>query len=193
SDLDRDHLAEHSRQGVTLESVLESWREREDRDDRRERELEAGIENQVRVPRQQREGAKEQEVPPVGRPCGQPGERAEGPCDSCSENRGLRPDREHVGADRRDRAELSQPAGDPKRPGQEKCAPGDQRDVLPWHGKEVVKARSAEIGPKPLAETLLVAENDAQEYSSALAVKPSRDRACEPGAQAVAEAAQAVA
>ena len=52
---DRDRLTQRLRQRVALEPLLESRREREDRDDRRERKLETGVEKHVGVPREQRE------------------------------------------------------------------------------------------------------------------------------------------
>ncbi len=55
---DRDRLAQRLRQRVAVEPILESRREREDRDDRRERKLEAGVEEQVRVPREQRKSTE---------------------------------------------------------------------------------------------------------------------------------------
>ena len=190
---DRDHLAEHRWQRIALEPLLESRRECEDRDDRGERELEARVEEHAGVPGQQCQRAEQEEVPPVGRPGRQPGERAERSCNSRSHDRGLRPDGEHVAADRGERAQLAQPAWDAQQPRQHQRAGGDQRHVLPGHSEQVVEPGRSEVLAQPLAEALLVTEDNSQEDSAALAVQPACDGAAEPVVQTVAQPAQSVA
>jgi hypothetical protein len=84
-------------------------------------------------------------VPPVLLPGRDPGERAERACDRGSDDRRLRPDGEDVGADRRERSELAEEAGQPEEPRQEERRPGDERDVLTRDREQVVEAGGSEV------------------------------------------------
>jgi hypothetical protein len=55
--------------------------------------------------------------------------------------------REHVAADRAQDAELAEPSRDPRQRGEQQDRAGDDGDVLPGDGQEVIEAR--------LLETLL--------------------------------------
>ena len=74
---DADQLREPTRNGVALERADDSRRDDEDRGDRRERELEAGVEQRVRVPREKHGRTDEQRLPAVALPRREPRERAE--------------------------------------------------------------------------------------------------------------------
>ena len=81
---------------VSLEHARERPREEEDRDDRGERELEARVEQQVRVPAEQHDGSERQHMPLVALPRDQPRDRHRAARDGRSDHRRLRTDRQHV-------------------------------------------------------------------------------------------------
>src|SRR5205085_11512893 len=96
--------------GVAVERGSDPRCEREDRDDRGKGELEARVEQRVRVPREQDDRAEEQEVPPVLLARRDPGERAERTRDRGPDDRRLRAYSEDVGTDRGECAELADEA-----------------------------------------------------------------------------------
>jgi len=73
---DADELRDFMGDRIALERPDDARRDDEDRRDRGERELEAGVEQAVRVPAEQDSGADEQRLPAVSLPRGEPGERA---------------------------------------------------------------------------------------------------------------------
>ena len=102
---DRDRLGQRPRQRVALEPPTDPRNEYEDRGDGAERELEAGLEEAVRIPREQDSGTDEQEVPAVARSGREPRKRRQSAGDTGPDRGGLPPDGEHV---RRDRSQSGQ-------------------------------------------------------------------------------------
>ncbi len=116
----------------------------EDRGDRCERKLEAGVEQRVGVPREQDRRADEQEVPAVERPGREPRQRGERAGDSGPNDRRLPADRQDIPTDRSESANLSGKTRQADEPGQEQGAARDERDVLAGDGKQVIQARRTE-------------------------------------------------
>ena len=185
---DRKACSQLRRERVALERPHEARHEQEDRRDGRERELEAGVEEDVRVPRQQHQHAEQQEVPAVRLSREEPRHRAERSGDRRSDDRRLRPHGEHVGGDRAERADLAEPARKAEQPREHDRARGDECHVLSGNREQVIEARGAEAVAQLLRERLLVAEDDAFDHAAALAVKAGRDRRREPRAQPVGDA-----
>ena len=111
----------------------------EDRDDRGERELEAGVEQVVRAPREEADGADEQEVPAVALPRRQPGERSKRTSDPRADHGRLGADSEHIRADPGERADMAEPARQPEQPGEAEHAQGDEDHVLAADREQVVE------------------------------------------------------
>src|SRR5205809_671098 len=82
----------------------------------------ASSEKRVRIPREQDERGEQEEVPAVALPCREPRERAERADDARAQHRRLRPDREDVRTDSRQRRELAEPTGDAERPRNLECS-----------------------------------------------------------------------
>ena len=71
---DTDQLRELTGDGISLERLDDSGCDQEDRRDRGERELEAGIEEGVRIPTEQDSRADQQRLPAVPLASREPGE-----------------------------------------------------------------------------------------------------------------------
>ena len=134
-----------ARQRVALEPAQQSRDDREDRNNGGERELEAGVEQVVRVPREQDERAEEQEPPAIPFASTHPGEGSEPTSDSGANDRRLRPDSEHVRGDRHERADLARHTRDADQPCEEENAARNERDVLARDGEQVVQAGRTEV------------------------------------------------
>ena len=152
--------ATFGRQRIALEPALDSRDEDEDRGDRDERELEPGLEERVRINREEHGRADEQEVPPVGRTRGEPGEGHERSGNAGADDRRLPPHRARVGDDAHHRSEVPDPPRDARDPRGEQDPDHDVRDVLARHGEQVVEPGRLEVVPERLAELLVLAEND---------------------------------
>ena len=109
---------ELARQGVTLKGRSDARHEHEDGADRDERELEAGVEDVVGIPGEQDERSKAEEVPAVGRACGEPRERAQDARDPGPDHGRLCAHGEDVAHDRADCTALADPARQPQEPGE---------------------------------------------------------------------------
>ena len=96
----------------------EPGHEQEDRADGCERELEAGLEQARRRPREQDRCAEREEVPTVVRAREQPGERRQATGDTGPHDRWLPADREHVADDRGERRRPRRDRGIPSEPGE---------------------------------------------------------------------------
>ena len=107
---DRDDSAQAVAQRIALQHALETRDEDEDRNHGGEGELEAGVEQRVRIPPEKHDRSDEQEMPPVGdarrQPCND-GQRAR---DAGAHDGRLCSDRNDVRHDRRERAELADDA-----------------------------------------------------------------------------------
>ena len=66
---DGDHQTQRLPERIALKRAVEARDEEEDRAHGGERELKAGIEQRVRIPRQQDDGADHKEMPTIGRTC----------------------------------------------------------------------------------------------------------------------------
>jgi len=186
----RHHEAQRLPEWIALEHAHESRNQNEDRDDGGERKLEAGIEQRVRIPAEQNDRADEQEVPTV---CGagrEPGQRAERTGHAGADDRGLSADREHVGADRSKRGELTHEPRYAQKPGENQRPARDVRNVLSGDGKQVVKARRPESLPEPVRQAGVLAEEHAFEHGCTLTVQSARDGTLEVLSQRVRDATE---
>src|SRR5436190_5010123 len=190
---DGQHVGERARNRIALEPALKARNEHEDRGDGGEGELETRVEEVVGVPREQGQRSDQQEVPPVLRPRREPRQRDERAGDSCTDDRRLRSNRKHVPADRKQRRELTEPARNPEQPRNCERAAGDQDNVLPRHGQEVVEARAPKALPQLLGEALLVAEYDALDHAPPFAVQSGSNRAGQDPAKPVGDSAETAA
>ncbi len=113
--------------------------------DRRERELEAGIEERVRAPGEQDGGRDEQDVPRVALARDEPGDRDGDAGDRGPDHGRLRADGEHVGDDRGDRRHV-RPARAAARQATRAASTPDreQHDVLARDGEQVVEPGAPE-------------------------------------------------
>ena len=117
------------------EDVEQVWHDEEDRCHGRERELEARVEQDVRVPREQHERREEQEVPTVRGAGAEPGNRGEGACDPRADHRRLRAYGEDIPADRSECGQMADPARKADQPHERERARGDERHVLAGDGE----------------------------------------------------------
>src|SRR5207237_6405339 len=140
------------------EREAEPRREPEDGANGRERELEARVENGVRVRAEQDERAEQEKVPAVALAGREPGQRRERSGDSRPHDRRLRTHGEDVAADARQRAELAEPARNADEPREDQHAAADQGHVLTGHGKKVIETRGPELLAELVGQSLVLAE-----------------------------------
>ena len=176
-----------------LEARRDARCDREDRHDGGERELEAGVEDHVWVPREQRDRAQKQRLPRVAHAPAQPRERGKRTCDSGADHRRLRPDGNHIACDRGERTELADHAADAEKPGCEERAGGNEDDVLAADREDVVEPRGAKVAAQAVRERRVVAEDDAFEDRAPFSRHTGRNRAGERGSQPVGKPAEAAA
>src|SRR5207247_7218224 len=98
--------------------------------------------------------------------------------------------RKDLGAKSGKGSDPADPAGDPEQPGEHKDAARDEGDVLPRDGEQVIEARSSEPLAEAFGETLVLAEDYADQDRTSLAADARRERAVEPPSDPVREAAQ---
>ena len=170
---ERENRGEPRRERVALEPRLDPGDEHEDGRHGRERELEAGLEQAVRIPREQDGSADEQEVPAVARTRREPGERREPAGHPRPHDGRLPAHREHVGEHGCKGADLPDPAREAESPGEEDHPSDDIGDVLARHSEQVVEAGGPEAVAELLVEAFVLAEDDACEHRPALT---GRDR-----------------
>ena len=180
-----------TRQRIALQPTHQAGHEREDGGDSRKRELEARIEQVVRVPREQHESAEEQEPPAIPLAGTHPREGCEPARDTGPNDRRLRADGEHVRADRRERADLARHARDTEQPRDEQHAARDERDVLARDGEQVVEARGTERVPQVFVEPFVFAEHDPEQHGTPLAGDARRERGGDRSPEPVGDAAEA--
>src|SRR5450830_303438 len=188
---DGDNRPQKRRQRRSLEQALERSHRHEDGNDGRERELEAGIEERARIPDEQREGSKQQEVPAIAWPRRQPGQRGERSSHGCPHHRRLQADHEHVSHDRRQRQHLAQAPGYAAEPGEAKHTSNEKGNVLARDREQVVETGAPEGLAQLSRETFVLAQHETQYEPAPLTGQPKREIVCEPLAQAVAETADA--
>ena len=123
----------------------------------------------------------------------EPRERAQHPDDPGTDHRRLRPDREHVAADRDDGAGLGPQARHAEQEQEPERSAGDNRDVRAAHGEQVVEPARAEALLERVAQTLVLPEDDALEHGLPLTAEPRRAVAREPAVQPVGDTADTAA
>ena len=184
-----DAVAHPTRKRIALERAPEARRQREDRDDGGEGELEAGVEDVPRVPGEQHDRADEERIPAVPLPAGQPGERAERGGDAGPDDRRLRPDREHVRDDRKEPGRLGSEPRDAEEQGKPDGPAADDDDVAAADREQVVEPGRPEALPEPVREPSVLAEHDACQDRAPFSREPGCRGAREPRVQAVGDAA----
>ena len=188
---DADELREPVRHRVSLEQSDDARRDDEDRRDRGERELEAGVEQRVRVPAEQHGRADKQRLPAVTLAAGEPGKRPE----ACSERRAhhgrMEPDGERVGGHRKQRGGLGDVDSEAEKQDDCRGASPDRRDLQPVNGETVVETRGAEVVEQALVGAGRAAEDDRLDHISTLALQARRRVAAEPASDAIADARDA--
>jgi hypothetical protein len=190
----RDRHDESQRpEGVALEEALETRDEHEDREHCGERELEAGIEERVRIPREQNDRADEQEVPAVRHASRQPGEAAQSTSDARPDHGGLGADRQHVAADRGQRAQLTDKTRYAEQPHEQQGAAGDKCHVLSRDRQEVVEPGGTEATPQLVRQPTVLTQDDALHHGRVIPGQTSRDGNLQPPSQGVGDAADAAA
>ena len=185
-----DDGCRRTRQRVSLQPAHQARHEREDRGDGRERELKAGVEQVVRVPREQHERSEKQEPPAIPLAGTHPRERCEAARHAGPYHRRLRADGEHVRADRRERPDLPRHPRDAEQPCDEQHAAGDERDVLTRHGEQVVEPRGTERVPQVFVEPFVLAEHDPEQHGTPLAGDARRERGGDRSPEPVGNAAE---
>src|SRR5438270_11308971 len=104
--------------------MVEPRYEQEDRAHGRERELEPGIEQRVRVPGEEDDRADEEQMPAVRSASREPGERAERTCHTRAHDGWLSAHGEHVAEDRGKRARFRDEPRDTEKPREHERAAG---------------------------------------------------------------------
>ncbi len=186
-----DDRCRRTRQRVSLQPTHQARHEREDGGDGRKRELKAGVEQVVRVPREEHEGAEEQEPPAIPLAGTHPREGREPARDSGPYHRRLRADGEHVRADRRERPDLARHPRDTEQPGDEQHAARDERDVLTRDGEQVVEARGTERVTQVFVQPFVLPEHDPEQHGTPLAGDARRERGGDRSPEPVGDAAEA--
>ena len=185
---DAYELRELVRDRVSLERPDDARRDDEDRRDCGERELEAGVEERIRVPAEEHGCADEQRLPPVALATREPGERAEGGGERSAHDGWMEPDRERIRRHRGQRRELGDVDSEAEK--QDDCgsATTDRGDLQPVDGEAVVEARGPEVGEEALIHAGGPPEDDRLDHVAALAVQSPRGVAAQPAPDAIADA-----
>ncbi len=190
-DRDGDHCRRCPRHRIPLEPEHEARNEREDRCDRGERELEAGVEQVVRAPGEQHQRSEQQKPPAIALPPADPGERCERPSDTGADDRWLRADREDVGPDGCERSHLARHARDAEQPRHEQDSARDERDVLTRDGKQVIEAGRPKRVAQRLVKPFVLPEHDPEQHRAPLAGDARCKRRADGGPQSVGHPAEA--
>jgi hypothetical protein len=96
--------------------------------------------------------------------------------------------REHVKPDCSQRCELARNARKPQKPPESEDPTRDERDVLSRDGQQVIETRRTKVLADLLRESLVLAENDAENQRAPNADRTAADRVLHPVPQAVPEA-----
>src|SRR6266508_2247688 len=113
---DRERLPKEPGKRIALETPADLRNQQEDRCHGAKGELEAWVEERVRVPGQESDRPEQEDVPAVPRASGETRERGEPACHSRPDDRRLRADREYVARDPGERTEMTEPPGDAEQP-----------------------------------------------------------------------------
>ena len=136
---DADQLRNRARDGVALERADDARRDDEDRGDGGERELEAGVEQRVRVPGEQNRGADEKRLPAVALARREPRDPAEQRGDRRADDGRVEPDSERVRGHCAEGRELG--GESPEAQEEDDCDDGARHrsDLQPVDGEAVVQ------------------------------------------------------
>ncbi len=185
---DADQLRELVRDRVSLERPDDARRDDEDRRDGGERELEAGVEERVRVPAEKHRGADDQRLPAVALTSREPGKRAQAGGECRAHHGWMNPDGESVGGHREQGGGLCDIDPEAEKEGDSRDAAPNGSDFQPVHGEAVVETRRSEVVEQPLIDAEGAAEHDRLDHIASLALQAERRVAAEPAADAVADA-----
>jgi len=190
---DADELRELTGNGVSLECANDARRDDEDRRDGGERELEAGIEERVRIPAEEHGSADEQGLPAITFATGQPRERTETSGERSADNGRVEPDGERVRDDGQQSGDLGEIDSEAEEQDHGGSATAHRSDLQPIDGETVVEARGAEIVEQLLVDHGRAAEHDRLDHVASLALQARDGVSGEPTADAVAEAGDSAA
>jgi hypothetical protein len=190
---DADELRDLVRDGVSVQEADDARRDHEDRRDGGEGELEAGIEQRVRVPGEEQSGSEEQRLPAVALARGQPGERGETGGECRSHHGRMEPNRKRVGGDGEQRRDLREIAPEPREQDDGSDTAADRGDLQPVDGEAVVEAGGTKVREQPLVETRRAAEDDRLDHVPPVSRQVSYAVAREPAADTVAQSGDAAA
>jgi hypothetical protein len=190
---DADELRELAGHWVALQRSDDARRDDEDRCDCGERELEAGVEQRVRVPGEEDGRTDEQGLPAISLSRGQPGERPERGRERRAHDGRMEPHRECVRGDREQGCDLSEvaPEAGEKDDAGDPAANGSH--LQPVHREAVVEAGGAEIAEQRLVEAGRAAEDDRLDHVAPLACQAGGAVAGQPAPDAVADSRDAAA
>ena len=149
------------------------------------RKLEPGLQQAVRVPRQETAAPRKRKYQ---RSAGREASREREAPATPSHDRRLPPDREHVGADRAERRDLSDQARDPEHP-RDEHASHDERHVLAAHRQQVVEPGSTEPIAQLVGQAFLFAQDEPDEDRAPFSRETGCDRAGEPVMDPVGDSA----
>ena len=187
---DGHHARDDAGQWIALEQPHERRHENEDRRDGRERELEARVEEVVRAPDEQHQGADEEKPPAIALTGTDPREGGQGAGDTGADDGRLCADGHHIGADRGERADFADETRDPEEPGEQQHASGHERDVRPRDRQQVVEAGCPEIIPQGVGQPFVLSEDDAEQDRAPFSGRPGRDGGVDRAAYTVCEPGQ---
>src|SRR5581483_9274531 len=186
-----DELREPPRNGIALEEAHDAWRADEDRGDGCEGQLKARVEDERRVPREQRERSDEQRMPPVTLAREEPGERAERRRDGGAHDGRVEADRERVRADCGERRHLGCDTTETEQPHERERACGNGPHLEAVDGEAVIEAGCAKAREQRVVETLSMPEHDRLDDGAPRPAQPERGVTGEPALQPVSDAAYA--
>ena len=173
--------------GIALEHAQQWACGQEDRNHCRERELETGVGQRVRIPGEQDDRREQQHMPRVTLARHQPRDRRRGARDRRPDHGRLRPDGKHIRPDRRQRRDVRPRARQPDRPREPEHPGREQHDVRARHREQVVEPTAAERLLEPGRQAVVVAEHDPFQDRAPFSRQPGCGGAAQPRAQPVAD------
>ena len=184
---DRERVGGSAGNRVAVEPTPEPRYRHEDCRHGGERELEARVEHGCGHPRHEHECAESEEVPAVGGPSSEPGERREPADDTRAYDGRLPADGEDVRGDRGDDRELARHTRQAQQPAEGVDPSREERNVLPGYGQEVIQAGGTEVVLNVRGQAFVLAEHDPEHDPAADSVRSARNGALDPLAKPVAE------
>ena len=185
---DSDQLRELARYRIPLERSHDARRNDEDRGDGCKRELEAGVEEQIRVPAEEHGGTHQERLPPVALASGKPRKRAEPGGERGPYDRRMEPHCHRVSRDRQKHRDLREVAPEAQEQ-DHRCSPAaNRRDLQPVDRQTVVQTRGPKIVEQPRVHLGRAAQHDRLDHLAPLTLQARRTVALEPPADAVARA-----